>query len=369
MAPLYPVTAGFALMAIVATMARMFGGDIDRLVVTDGTAVSEPWRFLTSVFPHGNFLHLMFNLSGVWVFGTIIEEEYGHLRTGLMMAVLGAGATAAEFALFGPSIGLSGVLYGMGGFLWVAGMSANSPFRDALDDRVFRGLIAWFFICIVLTYTGAYPVANAAHGFGFVMGAALGLCESLGRRRVGNPALGMGLTAALLAVSLAGATVARPYVNLSRLLPDPRAAAMRDMAARFADDAFLAAKRGDHAAAVTLLRGALQIDASKADWWFNLALSLQSLGRDREALAALTQVVKLSPEDAEARKELENLQEQIDRAGKDGKDAPRGKGRDKTKAKPADRGAAPPPAATTAAPGEAPSSPNGSATPKPNAAP
>ena len=79
-APELPVTAGLVGIAIVVGVAQqLLKYDVSRLLLTDAAFWSEPWRIVTSILPHGDPLHLLFNLYWVWVFGAILETRFGHL--------------------------------------------------------------------------------------------------------------------------------------------------------------------------------------------------------------------------------------------------------------------------------------------------
>ena len=78
-----------------------------------------PWQVVTYAFAHASFTHLLFNMLGLWMFGSELEHVWGPKRflqfytasvlaaagTQLVVdAVLGAGA---------PTIGASGGLFGL----------------------------------------------------------------------------------------------------------------------------------------------------------------------------------------------------------------------------------------------------------------
>ncbi len=161
----YPVTGGVCLLAVVASLCNFAGYNIEPLVVNYQALHTQPWRLITTTFPHVNILHLAFNLSWVWVFGSIIEAEFGWLWTGILILGLAAGSSAAEYAFAGSGIGLSGVGYGMFGFLWVLSRFHKS-LRNVIDSKTVWMFVAWFFFCIALTASNYMPVANVAHGAG-----------------------------------------------------------------------------------------------------------------------------------------------------------------------------------------------------------
>lgn len=49
----------------------------------------EVWRFVTFQFLHANFLHLFFNMFGLWVFGGMVEQALGFKRYAAFYLVCG----------------------------------------------------------------------------------------------------------------------------------------------------------------------------------------------------------------------------------------------------------------------------------------
>jgi len=113
--PKYPVTAGTVLLAIGVTIAWWSKVDISPLFETAMIRRGEIWRLFTSAFPHTGILHLAFNVYWIWVFGTLAEEVYGHLKTAALLALFAFGSGSFEFALAAGGVGLSGVGYGLFG--------------------------------------------------------------------------------------------------------------------------------------------------------------------------------------------------------------------------------------------------------------
>lgn len=206
----YPVVTGTALLSIGITIVWWSKVNISPLLETAMIRRGETWRLVTSIFPHVNVLHLVFNLYWLWVFGTLIERTYAHLKTAFLIVLIAFSSGAWEYAVAVGGVGLSGVVYGFFGLLWVLSRS-DEQFRDAVDSRTTQLFVGWFFLCIVATVARVMPVGNVAHGVGALVGVLVGLAITIPRKRT---LLTTGL-ALILLLGFWSATVWRPRVNLS----------------------------------------------------------------------------------------------------------------------------------------------------------
>jgi membrane associated rhomboid family serine protease len=156
-------------------------------------------------------LHLAFNIYWLWILGTIVERVYGHLRTAALIALFALGSSSLEFAFSVGGIGLSGVGYGLFALLWVLSRH-DERFRGAVNQKIVRLFIGWFFFCILLTAMHIFPVGNIAHGTGAVLGFLTATATVM-------PHLRRLITIGIAAVLLFGvwaSTLGRPSINLSR---------------------------------------------------------------------------------------------------------------------------------------------------------
>jgi len=198
-------------LAIGVTVAYMAKANVFPLFETAMIRRGEYWRLVTSVLPHGGVMHLVFNVYWMWTLGTLIEETYGPFRTGLLVIVLAAGSGAFQFGLESGGIGLSGVVYGLFGLLWV--LEGKDPrFSGVIDKRTVQVFVGWFFFCIVLTYFNFMAVGNIAHGSGAVLGVLIGFASVESEYR---KLASLGSVSVFL-FGLWCATLGRPYVNFSR---------------------------------------------------------------------------------------------------------------------------------------------------------
>ncbi len=280
-------------MAIFVTIAVKSGRTaIDPFVMTSLAFESEPWRLASSALPHGDWLHLLFNIIWLWILGTKVEEVLGHATTLAIVVVLAVGSGAAQFGLANGGIGLSGVGYGLVGLLWILSRR-DKRFRDAFDRHVLITFLVWGVLCVLLTISNVWNIGNIAHASGLVLGALIGVAIAPGPRvqRVAA-ALGLG---ALIAGSLVGAAWFRPEINFSAHAGD--------------DDAYHGAQalgERQYELAARHLRRALALDPSDADDWYNYGVALQHVS-DPDGLTAIDaweRSRKLAPNDEQVRRAI-----------------------------------------------------------------
>lgn len=80
-----------------------------------------PWTLVTYSFLHGNFMHLAFNMLGMWMFGAAVEQVWGTRRTaaayfasvvtgGVTQIIVGAMFGEAAGPVIGASAGVFGIM-------------------------------------------------------------------------------------------------------------------------------------------------------------------------------------------------------------------------------------------------------------------
>jgi membrane associated rhomboid family serine protease len=86
----------------------------------DGESYFRPWQIVTYSFMHGSTTHLLFNMLGLWMFGSEVEFNVGPGR--LLACYFASVVTAALSQLFvpmlfgappGATIGASGGVFGL----------------------------------------------------------------------------------------------------------------------------------------------------------------------------------------------------------------------------------------------------------------
>jgi membrane associated rhomboid family serine protease len=277
--PKYPVIAGTAILAISVTLAWWSKVNLSLLFPTAMIRRGEVWRLITSIFPHGDILHLVFNIYWLWVFGTLVERMYGRLRTTAFIVLFALGSSSFQFAFSRGGIGLSGVGYGLFGLLWVLSRR-DDRFRNCISQKTVRLFVVWFFFCIATTVMRILPVGNIAHGVGAVLGVLMAFAITLPRGRI-TIAASIG---AILLFGLWGSTLGRPRINLSKNAGHEEF--------KWGYDALMADRNEE---AVRWLRDAVVYQPKVAICWFDLGIAYERLGNSAAASTAYQRAHEIEP--------------------------------------------------------------------------
>ena len=147
-------------------------------------AKGELWRAITPIFLHMDLLHIAFNMIMFFQFGALLESLKGTARLGLFILVIAlvsnVGQAVAPEAWGGTYAfgGMSGVVYGLFGYVWVKSVFVPEP-GYYLSQGTVIVLVGWLFLCM----TPAIPnVANVAHVVGLVVGMVLAYVPAFWRR-------------------------------------------------------------------------------------------------------------------------------------------------------------------------------------------
>ena len=133
------------------------------------------WRLVTPVFLHFGLFHIVFNMLWTWELGRLIEARQGAVALLGLSALLGVISNLGQYWVAGPLFGgMSGVVYGYFGYLWMLGLF-HPAFGIRLNPPVVYLMLGWF----VLGWTGILEllfnlrVANTAHTGGLISGIVL----------------------------------------------------------------------------------------------------------------------------------------------------------------------------------------------------
>ena len=152
----------------------------------------EAWRLITPIFIHFGIFHLAFNMIWMFQLGTVIENRCGTVFFALLVVAaavvpnflqgvvpdrVGGSVPGIEtnymLATFG---GMSGVVYGLFGFMWMKTLFDPAAGMRLPESTVII-MIGWLFFCMTPMAAEWFDlnVANWAHAIGLIVGIVAGI--------------------------------------------------------------------------------------------------------------------------------------------------------------------------------------------------
>lgn len=138
----------------------------------------QVWRLLTPMFLHFGPMHILFNMYMLFQLGRAIEARRSLGEYALLIVVASMAANLAQFYLpdlftipgartgGGPFGGMSGVVYGLFGYIWVKGRFDPASGLYLHPNTVML-LLFWLVLC---AFNILGPIANTAHVVGMLAG-------------------------------------------------------------------------------------------------------------------------------------------------------------------------------------------------------
>jgi len=131
----------------------------------------EIWRLFTPMFLHFGFLHIFFNMLWLRDLGSMIEARKSTWKLLLLVLVIAGASNFAQYLVSGPTFGgMSGVVYGLLGYIWMQGRFDPAS-KLSLEPQTVLFMIVWFFLCL---FGLVDHIANTVHAVGLGVGIAWG---------------------------------------------------------------------------------------------------------------------------------------------------------------------------------------------------
>lgn len=202
--PVPPLTLTLLLLSIFVSLLSSFGDPKEtnewgktivsqlRFVSTQDYLLSDGdpaaslkrgqvWRAITPIFLHMSMIHLAMNMFVLFSFGRMVERWMGTPMYALFVLLLAIGPNLLQglapawmhgSPFFG---GISGVLYGLFGYVWI-----RSTLNPMLGVSIPFPMVVLFVGLIVVGLSGAvpnWPFADLCHLGGLLIGAGLGFAS------------------------------------------------------------------------------------------------------------------------------------------------------------------------------------------------
>ena len=154
--------------------------------LSDSLAAGQWWRLFSPMLIHFGFLHIAMNGMWYWELGRRIEMRQGSVNLIGLSLLFSLVSNFAQYLVGGPSLfgGMSGVLYGLLGHVWIYQLMAPNPLYR-LPRGVLVMMLVWLAVCMsgLVSLIGFGQIANAAHVGGLLIGCLTGLLGGLWARR------------------------------------------------------------------------------------------------------------------------------------------------------------------------------------------
>ena len=132
------------------------------------------WRLVTPILMHGSIIHIFLNLWWMKDLGSVLERRIGWRSLLGLIVAIAIVSNLAQYYVSGPLfLGMSGVVFGLLGFIWIKG-KLDPNFGLELPRPIVFLMLLW----LVLGYAGVLDgfvggkIANTAHLAGLFAGMA-----------------------------------------------------------------------------------------------------------------------------------------------------------------------------------------------------
>lgn len=167
-----------AIIAVLVVVFLVQAGSVSESVELAGLVKAavrngEAWRLLTGALLHGGLLHLGMNGIALWSLGPLVEAHSPRAFLPLLFLISALSGSVASLLLLpeATSVGASGGILGMAGYLLVLGYRSRGVLPRRYVQRLGGGILATGLLGLV----GHAWVDNAMHVGGLLAGVLLAL--------------------------------------------------------------------------------------------------------------------------------------------------------------------------------------------------
>jgi membrane associated rhomboid family serine protease len=164
------VFAGLGFTSFATKDLFAWGGNLRSAVLA-----GQSWRLVTSMFIHGGAMHLVGNLFGLFLAGTLLEPVFGRIGFLLCYFLSGVagGVASVDWHANTVSIGASGAIFGLMGA--IVGFSLLNHSKSSFAKNHVIGFVLFFLGYNFLLGLFGGATDNADHLGGLACGLMLGV--------------------------------------------------------------------------------------------------------------------------------------------------------------------------------------------------
>ena len=142
-------------------------------ILDTSLALARPWTLFTAIFLHGSSVHILYNLFGLALFGSILEHIIGTKKFLKLFLITGLVASLVSLPFYSRVLGASGAVFGVIGMLAIL-RPKMTIWLYGMPMPMILALFIWAAIDIAGIY---FPsgTANIAHLGGLAIGITAGI--------------------------------------------------------------------------------------------------------------------------------------------------------------------------------------------------
>jgi uncharacterized protein len=161
------------IIFIVFLFQKLIGNFTDLFILDGSLVITRVWTLLTAIFLHSGLPHLMYNLFGLALFGSILEHVIGSKKFLYLFFISGLIASFVSLPFYERVLGASGAIFGVLGMLGIL-RPKLTVWLYSMPMPMIMALFVWAAgdILGIFAPTGT---ANIAHLGGLVVGVAAGI--------------------------------------------------------------------------------------------------------------------------------------------------------------------------------------------------
>jgi membrane associated rhomboid family serine protease len=161
------------IIFIIFLLQKLIPNITDLFILDSRLIIPRIWTLLTAIFLHSGIVHLLYNLFGLALFGSILEHIIGSRKFLILFFVSGLAASLVSLPFYTRVLGASGAIFGILGMLGIL-RPKLTVWLYSMPMPMIVALFVWAIGDIIGIYAPS-GTANIAHLGGLVVGVVAGI--------------------------------------------------------------------------------------------------------------------------------------------------------------------------------------------------
>ncbi len=146
----------------------------ENLVMISSDIFARPWILLTTMFLHGSFAHIFFNMYALLLFGLLLEQKIGWKKFFGLYIISGLLVSFISSYFYTSALGASGAVMGVIGTLIVLMPKLRLLFFFLIPMPLWVAGVIWFLLDFLGMFSSSTGIAHIGHLVGMFCGLSYG---------------------------------------------------------------------------------------------------------------------------------------------------------------------------------------------------